>query len=79
MIISGPVPLPRMNSEQFSRLLAMHLWLAAWTVDEGIPYINNFDVFWKKSILFHSDGKTLDKLGSAVLTNSIISNAFIKL
>ena len=74
LIISGPVPLPCMNSEQFSRLLSLNIWLNKWTGEEGILFIDNFDLFWKKNFLFHRDRRTLDKLGSTVLTNSMTSN-----
>ena len=74
ILISGPVPLPTMNSEQFSRLLAINLWLIKWTSEEGICFTDNFDLFWKKPYLFHKDGKTLNTLGSVVLTNNITSN-----
>ena len=38
IIISGPIPMPRMNSETFSRLLELNLWLTKWTSEQGILF-----------------------------------------
>ena len=47
LIISGPLPTTSCNSETFSRLYDLNLWLSDWCQRKGIIYIENFNLFWK--------------------------------
>ena len=71
LIISGPVPSCDTSCEYFSRLLCLNEWLKNWTNDECIPFIDNFDLFWKKGHLFYSYGRHLNEFGQMVLSNNI--------
>ena len=74
LIISGPIPSTKMNSEHFSRIFNLHNWLLKWTEENDLCYINNFDRFWKKHHLFSRYGDQLNRLGCLALSNQIKSN-----
>ena len=77
LVISGPILNMNMNSEVFSRILAVNSWLISAIDDKEIcaSYAENFDLFWSKEhLLFKEDRKTLNYFGAAVLSNNIICN-----
>eukprot|EP00064_Thunnus_orientalis_P000461 superscaffoldBa00000024_g462 len=50
-IISGPIPTHNRETERWSRLFALPTLLKDNCAATGIPYINDFDLFWVRPIL----------------------------
>ena len=71
LVISGPIPLPRLSTEKFSRLLNLHEWLLKWTEENGIHYVNNFDTFWQRNQFFSPHSRQLSKYGYEALSSQI--------
>ena len=73
LMISGPVPLKGLKSEQFSRLLNLNEWLQKWTKENGLIFVDNFDLFWQKNHLFTltKKGFIVNDLGVMILTHSM--------
>ena len=71
LVISGPIPHPRLNTEKFSRLLNLHEWLLKWTEENSIQYVNNFDTFWQRNQFFSPYSDQLSKYGYETLSNQI--------
>ena len=72
-MISGPVPLQGLKSEQFSRLLNLNGWLQKWTKKNDLIFVDNFDLFWQKNHLFTltKKGFIVNDLGVMILTHSM--------
>ena len=52
LIVSGPAPSTNLRTEAFSRLVAFDKWLMEWAAPEHIVYVSNFDLFWKKNVIY---------------------------
>ena len=75
LIISGPVPSWQFSCEQFTRCLQVNEWLQNLPLTEGVQFIDNFDLFWRKKHLFENNGYVLTDLGALVLSNNIRINS----
>ena len=75
LVVSGPIPFKSMSSETFSRVCALNSWLETRAEELGITFINNFDLFWGSKNLHQEDGRSLNALGSCVLSNNIHCNS----
>ena len=71
LVVSGPLPTYNRGCNSFSRILALHTWLANWTEKNDIGFVNNFDSFWERKDLFKRDGLHPNKKGSTVLSANI--------
>ena len=77
LIISGPFISPRHNDEQFSRLLALHVWLRGYCCSLAIPYVDNYAFFSGRRGVFEWDGRLggdrlhLNGMGAQLLSRSI--------
>lgn len=69
--ISGPLPSINMNSEKFSRTLALNTWLTSACMQNNVNFIDHFDIFWKRTDLFREDGFHLSRAGETALTLNI--------
>uniref|UniRef100_A0A674BQH6 SGNH hydrolase-type esterase domain-containing protein n=1 Tax=Salmo trutta TaxID=8032 RepID=A0A674BQH6_SALTR len=58
-------PLPSLNR---GRLVALHNWLRDYCSSVGVTFIDNFDIFWKKSLNYKEDGIHLNHLCSWILS-----------
>ncbi|XDV19366.1 hypothetical protein PO909_024850, partial [Leuciscus waleckii] len=66
--ISGP--LPARGTNRFSRLLGVNTWLQKTCNIKGVNFIDNFNLFWSQTLLFHQDGRHPNKLGSRTISTS---------
>ncbi|KAJ8369392.1 hypothetical protein SKAU_G00094200 [Synaphobranchus kaupii] len=73
IIISGPIPTHRRRIERWSRLFALHTLSKDYCAATGIPYLNNFDLFWARPILLKLDGLHPNRRGSQMLSENIDS------
>ena len=70
-VISGPLPSPRFGDVKFSRMRQLHIWLKKLCCTMGIPFVDNFHVFWKRPDLFARDGLHLNGKGKRLLAHNI--------
>ena len=71
IIISGVLPIVGWGIGKWSRLFTLHTWLEQYCSVIGVPYINNFDMFWERSILFKNDGLHPNNRGSMMLSDNM--------
>uniref|UniRef100_A0A671TMH6 SGNH hydrolase-type esterase domain-containing protein n=1 Tax=Sparus aurata TaxID=8175 RepID=A0A671TMH6_SPAAU len=71
-LMSGPIPTFSKNSERFSRLFSLHIWLKNFCSAAGYDFISNFDYFWTNSSLYRSDGLHPNRKGTKQLTDNFI-------
>ncbi|KAG7218306.1 hypothetical protein INR49_010002 [Caranx melampygus] len=70
VFISGPITCGG-GSEHFSRLLGLNTWLSTVCGAYGLRFIDNFNLFWKRWILFKADGLHLNNYGRCLLSDNI--------
>ncbi|KAK3509143.1 hypothetical protein QTP70_020252 [Hemibagrus guttatus] len=56
IIVSGPLPTFQGGIERFSRLFAFNECLQSWCQDQKLPFVDNWNLFWERPRLYHSDG-----------------------
>ncbi|KAK3545590.1 hypothetical protein QTP70_008131 [Hemibagrus guttatus] len=71
IIVSGPLPTFQRGIEKFSRLFAFNEWLQSWCQDQKLPFVDNWNLFWERPRLYHSDGLHPSRVGAAVLSDNI--------
>lgn len=71
-IVSGPMPSPRFGDIKFSRARQLHVWLKQYCLSMGIPFVDNFNVFWNRPSFFASDGLHLNKQGKHLLASNML-------
>ena len=71
VVLSGPIPYPRMANSTFSRMLAVHDWLMSLELSPSVTYVNNFDSLWQKPGLFAKTGTRLSDNGNIILKRNI--------
>ena len=71
VVLSGPIPHPKMDNTTFSRMLGVHEWLINQKLSNNTVYINNFDSFWEKPKLFIKNRVGLSDSGNIVLKKNI--------
>ena len=71
IVVSGPLPTYRLGQERFSRLFALNEWLMSWCNEQRLLFVNNWNLFWKRSRLFRADGLHPSRVGAAVLSDNI--------
>uniref|UniRef100_A0A3B5A5Z4 AIG1-type G domain-containing protein n=1 Tax=Stegastes partitus TaxID=144197 RepID=A0A3B5A5Z4_9TELE len=71
VFISGPIPTMKRDEDLFSRTLSLHEWLQSVCREQGLRYIKNFDLFWKRRCFFAENGFNLNRSGSEKLAANI--------
>ena len=71
VVLSGPIPYPRMDNTTFSRMFAIHEWLINQELSHNVIYVNNVLSFWDKPKLFAKTGTRLSDSGNIILTKNI--------
>ena len=71
VLISGPLPSFGRGAGRFSRLLSLNTWLQSACTSSGFTFIDNFNLFWNRSLFYMADGVHPSKLGSRVLADNI--------
>ena len=71
-IVFGPMPSPRFGDIKFSRARQLHVWLKQYCLSMGIPFVDNFNVFWNRPTYFASDGLHLNKEGKHLLASNML-------
>ncbi|XP_053084636.1 uncharacterized protein LOC128317269 [Pangasianodon hypophthalmus] len=71
IIVSGPLPTFQRGIERFSRLFAFNEWLQSWCQNKKLPFIDNWNIFWERPRLYHTDGLHPSRVGAAVLSDNI--------
>lgn len=69
--ISGPIPTVGKRSEAFSRLLNLNSWLTSECSNNGIQFIDNFNVFWNCKDHFQRDEIHPNRLGTRRLAANL--------
>lgn len=72
VFISGPTPTCGRGVGRFSRLLSMNTCLSSACTLHNVGFIDNFDVFWQRRLLFGSDGLHLNRAGARVLSANLV-------
>ena len=71
LVISGPIPDPRMISESFSRSSNINDWFLEQEGKGCCKFVDNFTVFWKKPHFFHKRSSVLEKQGVQTLASAL--------
>ncbi|KAK3572652.1 hypothetical protein QTP86_001632 [Hemibagrus guttatus] len=71
IIMSGPLPTFQRGIERFSRLFAFNEWLQSWCQDRKLPFVDNWNLFWKRPRLHCPDGLHPSRVGAACLSDNI--------
>lgn len=70
--ISGPIPAPCYRDFAFSRLNCLNTWLSRTCRSNGISFVDNFDRFWRRTVLFKKNSAELSWTGAKVLTDQLV-------
>lgn len=70
IVISGPLPVYNRGIEAFSRLFSLNDWLKTWCFANNLDFIDNWDCFWGRPLLFRRDGLHPSRNGTSVLADS---------
>uniref|UniRef100_A0A8C9ZCD1 SGNH hydrolase-type esterase domain-containing protein n=1 Tax=Sander lucioperca TaxID=283035 RepID=A0A8C9ZCD1_SANLU len=78
IVISGPLPTYRKGAERWSRLFWLHTWLKPHCASLGIPYVDNFNLFWERPSLLKHDGLHPNRHGARLLSDNITTTLKVK-
>ena len=70
-IISGPFPSPCYGDGKFSSIRGLHIWLKGYCCLLRIPFIDNFNTFWRRFDLFARDGLHPNWSGAQLLSTGM--------
>ncbi|MCP4456467.1 MAG: hypothetical protein GY816_00325 [Cytophagales bacterium] len=70
--ISGPIPAPCYRNYAFSRLLSLNNWLAKSCKAAGMNFVDNFNLFWKRRVLFTPNSAELSWTGAKALADQYL-------
>lgn len=71
VFISGPIPTLNRGDNRFSRILHLNTWLQHVCRSYCFTFIDNFNLFWRRSSLFKSDGLHPNRQGSNMLAANL--------
>lgn len=71
VFISGPIPTVARGADSFSRILSLNTWLQSTCSTHNINFIDNFNLFWNRSLLFKADGLHPNRNGSRMLAANL--------
>lgn len=72
LIVSGPLPVT-LNSDIFSRLYWLNIWLAKHCAENGYLFLDNWPSFRRKTGMLKVDGIHPTPLGASTLSNNLDS------